>query len=655
MVGLHRALLALFLSIFTSQAFSVSIDALANRPRIVDVKISPGGEYLALRMFKEGKHGLVFVDRKETSVLGTVGFSGKAEVGDFSWANNERVVMQIYEVSEHDRQPKYYGELYAANYDGSKSELIFGVRSGQMQTGSLIKRKQSERAWADIIDLLPHDDQNILISSTAMNRAQDKRPRAQRLDIYKGRDSNSFKVSAYPKGSFYTDNSGDVRIVKSYKDDQSIHIEALPDKSADWVELDESAFGSTFIPVAMAEDGESMYVLDDIDSDKVGLYNLALDGSSYTTVYTDERLDITSLEKTTDGNGVFAIRVDDGYPKYLLFSKAHPEAQLFRKFLATFPGSVLSITSRTRDGRYWVAKTRSDIDPGSYYLYDDKEERLQLLFKEKDEVNPEELAPTEPIAFESHDGREITGYYTAAKDRGDSVAPLVVLVHGGPRARDYWGFDPGVQVLATQGYSVLQINFRGSDGFGNGFLNAGNRQWGNAVQGDIIAGTRWAIATERAEAGRVCIMGSSFGGYSALQSAILEPDLYACVIANAGIYDLAMMYTEGDIEYRYLGKAYLEEAIGRDKEELQRYSPAANAEKLKAPVLLAHGGKDRRAPYKQAEAMKKALDKHDKHYVAFTKKSEGHGFYDDENRSEYFRATIDFLETHIPGATIKAQ
>lgn len=179
----------------------------------------------------------------------------------------------------------------------------------------------------------------------------------------------------------------------------------------------------------------------------------------------------------------------------------------------------------------------------------------------------------EPVSFTSFDGMDISGYYTAAKEHEGDTAPLVVLVHGGPRARDYWGFNPEVQVLATQGYSVLQINFRGSDGYGKDFLDAGNRQWGNAIQKDIIAATRWAIATDRAEAGRVCIMGSSFGGYSAMQSAILEPDLYSCVVANAGIYDLAMMYTEGDIEYRYLGKAYLEETIGRDDEELRRTLP----------------------------------------------------------------------------------
>lgn len=640
--------IGLWILLYASPSLSVSIEDLAHRPRIADVKISPTGEYLAVRIFRNGKHQLVFLDRKALSTVGGVGFSGKNEVGYFQWANHERVVIQIYETSEYDRQPKYYGELYAANYDGSKGELIFGYRAGEMQTGSLIQKKDSERAWAEIIDVLPQDTRNILISSTRMTRADNRPPRAQLLDIYKGLDGRTLKVSTYPQSEFYTDDQGKLRVIVGYREDQSIHIQSLPDISGDWTELEMDKLGANFRPLAISHDGKAMLTLDDTGQDKLGLHKMSLDGSAYENIYTNDRVNVTSVTKTTDHRGVYAMRIDDGYPRYLLFSKTYPEARLFKSLLSTFEGRLVSITSRSRDGRFWVIKTEADTDPGSYLLYDQQEQKLSLLFRAKEKVGREELAPMEPISFESFDGHEITGYFTAATTDKSEPAPLVVLVHGGPRSRDYWGFNPEVQILATQGYSVLQINYRGSSGFGQKFMKAGNRHWGDSVQRDIISGTKWAVDTGRAENGRICIMGASFGGYSAMQSAILEPDLYSCVIASSGVYNLQMLYTAGDIEYSYMGESYLEEAVGRDEKELHRFSPVYNAEKLKAPVLLAHGGKDKRTPLEQAESMENGLKNHEKEYVTFIESTEGHGFYDDENRSKYYQQVIDFLGKHLP-------
>src|SRR5690606_14795573 len=168
--------------------------------------------------------------------------------------------------------------------------------------------------------------------------------------------------------------------------------------------------------------------------------------------------------------------------------------------------------------------------------------------------------------------------------------PLVVYVHGGPHGvRDRWGFDPELQLLAKAGYSVLQVNYRGSGGYGLSHLEAGYLQWGDAVQRDIIAGTEWAIASGKAEKGNICIMGASFGGYSALQSATLAPDLYKCAVGVAGIYDLSLMHTEGDIPLRDFGISFLNEVIGADPEILAQYSPVNHVDKLKAAVLIEIG------------------------------------------------------------------
>ena len=407
-------------------------------------------------------------------------------------------------------------------------------------------------------------------------------------------------------------------------------------------------FTDEFLAIALSGSAESAYVLDVMDRDRLGLYKLSLDGNTFKHLYTNKKVDITELSLTTDRHSVYAARIDAGEPSYTLFSKSD-EAQVFKQLLGSFPGNLVSITSKSKDGRFWVAFVHSDVNPGTYYLFDKNKLEVRHLFNSKPELSTADLAPTEAIEFTTFDGRTISGFLTKGKTDNYQVkkpAPLVVYVHGGPRARDYWGFDPGVQALATNGYSVLQINFRGSTGYGIDFRDAGNMHWGDDVQQDIISGTKWAIESNLASEGNICIMGASFGAYSALQSAILAPDLYNCAIGNAGIYDLTLMYTEGDVEHNFGGISYLEEAIGKDNAQLAKFSPVNGVEHLKAPVFIAHGKEDVRAPFIHAERLREALQKHNKPHEWFVKSNEGHGFYSGENQALYLNAIIAFLDKH---------
>ncbi|MGA8204504.1 MAG: alpha/beta fold hydrolase [Woeseiaceae bacterium] len=642
-------------------AAAASIDELFEQPKVSQIKISPTGDYLAIKVFEDGVHSLVFVDRESRDIVGSLKFGGSNEVGNFYWANQERVVAEVYEVGYTQEAPKYYGELYAINYDGTKAELIFGYRSGdagtgrilafgrpgEARTGTIVKRKTADYAWARMIDPFPGDDREILISSTSMSESHGKRPVAIMLDIYSGVEKERLHASKFPDGRFYTDSQGEIRLVTSLDDENNIHVEGLPAGAQDWIEFPEPNFGSYFTPIAISDDQKSAYVLDNINSDKVGVYELSLDGKEYKQVYVNDDVDITSVNTSSDGRSVYAMRIDKNYPSYLVFSSAHEEAQIFKSMLATFPGQTVDITSRSRDGQFWIVHASSDVDPGSFYLFDKEKNTLSLIYKSLPNIDSNDLAVVKPIEFDSFDGLKITGYFTPARISGDAVAPLVVLVHGGPRSRDYWQFDPEVQALATQGFSVLQVNYRGSEGFGESFMRAGNLHWGDAVQQDIIAGTRWAIANGKADKGKVCMMGASFGAYSAVQSAVLEPDLYACVVANAGIYDLELLYKRGEIEEKYWGDAYLEEVIGRDEEQLRKFSPVNNIAALKSPIFVAHGKQDNIAPYEHAIHLRQELKKNHKQYEWFVKSSEAHGFYDTKNQVEYMKAVIAFLNKHL--------
>jgi dipeptidyl aminopeptidase/acylaminoacyl peptidase len=379
----------------------------------------------------------------------------------------------------------------------------------------------------------------------------------------------------------------------------------------------------------------------------MGLFELKLADFAYQQVFTDAKVDITNYEATKDGNKVFAFKLDDGRPSYALFTEKYTEAKLFKELLTTFAGDALNITSKTKDSKLWVVYSYSDVNPGTYYLYDADKKTIGQLFTSRPYLADIELANTKPVTFTSFDGTAINGYFTAGKNQTENK-PLIVNVHGGPHGvRDYWGYDGEVQMLANAGYSVLQVNFRGSGGYGNGLLEAGYLQWGDAIQRDIIAGTEWAIANGMAKAGNVCILGASFGGYSALQSATLAPDLFNCAVGVAGVYDLNIMKSEGDIPLRSFGISYLEQVLGSDQSQLNAYSPVKQVEKLKAAVLIAHGKRDKRAPLEHALRLKAAMDQAGKSYQWLEFNDETHGFYSPENREVYYRTLLQFLQKHL--------
>lgn len=628
-------------------AGAVPLEKLFQRPKISSMKISPTGEYLAMRLLEDGKHSILFMDRASQELLGSLTYHGQNEVGSFYWANHERVVAHVYELGKRQEAPKNYGELIAGNYDGSRAEVIFGYRSAERPSSSILRKKDIEYAWGEVIDPLPENKQEVLISRQTMSASMGRAPAAEKLNVYTGHSGDRIRSAKFAGGRFLTDSEGIVRLVSGTDENLNLHVEGLPAGAQEWVELDTTDYGSGFRPVAISDDSNSAYVLGNVDSDKLGLYKLALDGTELKRIYANDDVDITSVHLTPDGRSVYAIRLDKNFPSYLPLSKTHEEATVFRQLLQLFAGRAVEITSDSDDGRFWIVNTSSDVDPGSFFLLDRKENSLLPLFRSLPDIDADDLSKVEPIEFESFDGLGITGYFAPALGTGSEAAPMVVLVHGGPRTRDYWQFDPEVQALATRGFSVLQINYRGSVGFGDDFMHAGDRHWGDHIQQDIIAGTRWAVANGRAENGKICIMGTSFGAYSAVQSAILEPGLFACAVANAGIYDLELLHTKGDVEDLFFGETYLEQVIGRDEEELRKFSPAHNVASLEAPLFIAHGKDDDRAPYEHAKRLMKALDDHDKKYDSLVFSREAHGFYDTSNQVEYMEKVLKFLKKHL--------
>jgi dipeptidyl aminopeptidase/acylaminoacyl peptidase len=239
---------------------------------------------------------------------------------------------------------------------------------------------------------------------------------------------------------------------------------------------------------------------------------------------------------------------------------------------------------------------------------------------------------------------------------------MVVLVHGGPHGIwDRWGWDPvdpyrngtqpeEVQLLAHHGYAVLQVNFRGSGGFGTRFLTAGYRHWGTTMQDDLTDAVGWAVGKGIADPKRLCIMGASYGGYAALMSAQREPDLYKCAVGYVGVYDVGLLFTDSDTAKSASGRRALDRFHGTESAEHRAHSPAAFADRIKADLMLAAGKRDRRVSFSHYEAMSEALRKAGKGFESVVQAKEGHGFADVENRVDLYTKILVFLQRNIGGA-----
>lgn len=611
------------------------------------VKLSPDAKHIAIGVIHEGKQRLAVIDSQTFQPVGGASFGGIEEVGNFHWVNDKRLVIQMLQKEPWETEALFYGELYAVDLDGKRGKIIYGYRAGEKQTGTNLSTNKNVRGWGEVINYLPDDEKNILISSTPQSKSGGIYPTVHKLNVKSGKLGPVIARSPVGFADFMTDKQGNVRAVIGVDEDFNKRAYLFDYETKDWTEVS-SEFGGAFTPLAIDDSGDNLFYIDNYQQDKTGVFKLNLTTGKYSEIYTDKEVGITDVAFSSDGNSVYALRVDPSYPTYVMFNSENEEATLYKSLLATFEGFEVKITSRSADGNVMIVHTRNERSPSTYYLYDRSTNQLSLLFADFSHIDGTLFSSSTPISFDASDGQKIHGYLSRPISApADANIPLVVLVHGGPRSRDYWEFDREVQLLTSQGYGVLRVNFRGSDGYGSQFLAAGNKHWGDRIQQDIIEGTKWALAQGGFDSHKVCIMGASFGGYSAVQSATLEPDLYQCVVANAGVYDLELTFKEGDIQDRLWGKSYLELVLGSDESLMRQFSPVNNVEKLSAPVFIVHGKKDRRVPFEHAEALKKAMDQANKPYEWFVKSSETHGFHDQENRAEYYQHVTQFLAKYL--------
>ncbi len=275
--------------------------------------------------------------------------------------------------------------------------------------------------------------------------------------------------------------------------------------------------------------------------------------------------------------------------------------------------------------------------------------RLEELASSREWLKPADMAPMQPIKYQSRDGLTLHGYLTTPRGVEAKDLPLVVNPHGGPWARDAYGFNPEVQFLANRGYAVLQVNFRGSTGYGESLMMAGNREWGFKMQDDISDAVQWAIDQGIADAERVCIYGASYGGYAVMAGLAYTPELYRCGINYVGVTSIPLLFETAPGAWAS-NMETMKRQIGDPKEDkamLEDRSPTNHASRIQAPVLMAYGKQDPRVVIKHLEVMEEAMKQAGKPYEVIVKDDEGHGFRKFENQVEFYTAVERFLAKHL--------
>ncbi len=390
-------------------------------------------------------------------------------------------------------------------------------------------------------------------------------------------------------------------------------------------------------------DGDYLYLNSSIDSDTRSLIKIDLNTGIRTIIATDERYDVEHVYFNTQTYE----------PELVCWQKRHLEYKVLNSNLESTFTSIQAISKgdvytihKSANGNTWIVGFMHDNKSFEYYAYDQEQQMSSFLFATRPALQEYELAPMEPISFISRDGLLIEGYLTCPVNTDINNLPLVLLVHGGPFTRDAWGFNREAQWIASQGYACLQVNYRGSSGYGKQFLAAGNGQWGAQMQDDLTDAVNWAIDVGLANPNRIAIYGGSYGGYAALVGVTETPNLYCCAIDFCGPSNLITLLKSFP---PYWSIAQWEQRIGslHDEEFLKSRSPLFHVDNIKTPLFIAHGVHDVRVKQAESEQIVQALKDKKIHYEYLLFPDEGHGILRPENKFTFYNAAEKFLAKYL--------
>lgn len=613
--------------------------------------ISPTGSHLAMIAPQDDRSSLIILDRATNKMTANITPQKGQYINQYWWVSDNRVVLSMAEKEGGFATPFSTGELFGINADGGGKKYLFGYR-GDQELGSRINRATANYASAYVLEHDADAEGNILVGIQNWGTTGEVQfMEMARLNVLSGalkKGGGRLPIRYY--SNVLVDRGKKARIISGETVERYSQLLYKNPKTSEWDNInDERVTNRVIEPMEFAKDGVEFYARVYESGKPAYLVRLNPETRKETVIHVPETADIGDLLRSADDQDAYAVKSFDGSGRggFVYFNAEAPEAKLSKQLISQFPGELASVNSYSRDGRYATVFVHSDVNPGEYYVYDRDAGKLSKSVVVRPDIDPDAAAVVEPLAFKARDGLAMHGWVTLPNAPAGKM-PLVVMPHGGPYGIvDRWGFDTDAQLLASRGYAVLQINYRGSGGYGKDFMDAGLHEWGGKMQTDITDGTHAALAKFAIDPSKVCIYGASYGAYAALMAVATEPGLFKCAIGYSGVYDLSIFRNQGDITERASGRTYLNDVLKSDPAWLRDRSPTSLAGRIKAPVLLIHGGQDQRTPPSHAEAMRRALIGAGNPPQWVFESTEGHGFFDPKKRLNAYQQIVDFLDKNI--------
>jgi dipeptidyl aminopeptidase/acylaminoacyl peptidase len=629
-------------------ATAVDIAPFIRNDGFEDLKLSPHGEYYAASALLDDRSVLLVIRRSDNQPVARLNLGKGKYVYAFDWVNPTLVMVTMAEKIGALDTPLPTANLYTVDAKTQGVDILVGQDVQAMSTGTHIETKKQEDVAASLVDGLPDDDDNVLIAVQPFQA--DAYSRVEKMDVHSGKRALVVR-SPVRNAVFSTDHKGVVRFAQGLDRSNVRKLYYRSGDGADWTELnDELADKHAEWPIGFSADDRIAYLEVEQATGPNAIVAFEAATGKRTQVFRDAQSDPAFVITTENGAGVpIGVGLMDGKPRTAFFAEANGEQKLYRSLEAAFVGSAVYVTSTTTDGALALVEVTSDRNPGDFYLFDTVAKKASLAMSRRDWIDPEQMSEMRPVSFAARDGMALHGYVTLPKGAGDKHLPMVVLPHGGPFGfAEAWEFNSESQLLASAGYAVLQVDFRGSGQYGRAYEQAGARQWGGTMQDDVTDATKWAIAQQIADPQRICIYGASYGAYASLMGAVREPALYKCAAGYVGVYDLPLMVSNGE-NPTDSGKAWTRQWVG-ESPQLVANSPVYLAGQVKIPVFLAAGGQDKVAPIEHTQRMEKALRTANVPVETLYYRTEGHGFFVDEHRKAFYTQLLAFLNRNIGGA-----
>lgn len=533
--------------------------------------------------------------------------------------------------------------LYVKDFGGDENFHLVAV---DVASGAVKDLTPFDKVKASMVDELRDDPEHILISH---NRRDPKVFDVLRINVKTGESS----VVAQNPGNivgWLTDHQGKVRM--AIASDGVNNTVLYRDKEEDaFKPIISTDFRTSVAPSFFDFDNKKFYALSNRGRDKSGLVRIdPAQPDAEELLYADSEVDLDGASYSRKRKVLTAVSYTRAKPAEHFFDAQTRE--LMTRLKTKLPGYELLLQSATDDEERFIVAAYNDRTQGARYVYDRKTDALVKMGEITPWLPEARMAATQPISYKSRDGLTIHGYLTLPPGKSGAAAKnlaCVVNPHGGPWARDGWGFNPEVQFLASRGYCVLQMNFRGSTGYGRAFWEASFNQWGLKMQDDITDGVHWLVQQGVGDPKRIGIYGASYGGYATLAGVTTTPDLYAAAVDYVGVSNL-LTFMNSIPPYWKPFLDQLHAMVGKpdqDRERLTATSPALNADKIKTPLFIAQGAKDPRVVKSESDQMVEALRKRGVTVQYMVKDNEGHGFRNEENRFEFYGAMEKFLAEHL--------